>query len=143
MNFEFSPEQDQLRDSVRRFLADRASIATHVRPLLDDDRGCDPEIWKGLADLGVIGLLEPSANDRDMVSTGVVLEELGRALSPEPYIASAVGAMAALESTDDAGLLADISSGGRCDRGDPRTIPAVSVDRTDHHREPGSPTVGN
>ena len=35
MDFEFSDDQEQLRDSVRRFLADRAPVAGYVRPLLD------------------------------------------------------------------------------------------------------------
>ena len=75
--------------------------------------GCDPETWKGLADLGVLGLLDPTAGERDVVTAGVVLEELGRALLPEPYIASAVGAMVALEATDDPVLLADLATGAR------------------------------
>ena len=111
MNFEFSPEQELLRATVRRFATDRVSIADHVRPLLDDPVGCDADTWKALADLGVLGLLDPTNGDRDMVTTGVVVEELGRALLPEPYLPSAVGAMAALEAGDDPALIADVASG--------------------------------
>jgi alkylation response protein AidB-like acyl-CoA dehydrogenase len=111
VNFEFSTEQELLRDSVRRFGTDRASIAHHVRPLLDDRVGCDTDTWKGLAEMGVLGLLDPVTGDRDMVTAGVVVEELGRALLPEPYLPSAVGAMAAFEADDDPTLIADIASG--------------------------------
>ena len=36
MNLELTDEQIALRDTVRSFLAEKASIAGHVRPLLDD-----------------------------------------------------------------------------------------------------------
>ncbi len=39
MNLELTDEQIALRDTVRSFLAERASLADHVRPLLDDDTG--------------------------------------------------------------------------------------------------------
>jgi hypothetical protein len=35
MNLELTDEQLALRDTVRRFLAEKASVATHVRPMLD------------------------------------------------------------------------------------------------------------
>ncbi len=113
MNFEFSAEQDALRDTVRRFAAERVSIAEHVRPLLDDDRGCDPKTWNGLATLGVLGLLDPAAGEWDMVTAGVVLEELGRALLPEPFLASAIAAMSAFEVSERTSLVADIGTGAR------------------------------
>jgi hypothetical protein len=36
MNLELTEEQVALRDTVRRFLAEKASVAAHVRPMLDD-----------------------------------------------------------------------------------------------------------
>ena len=36
MNLELTDEQIALRDTVRQFLAEKASVASHVRPLLDD-----------------------------------------------------------------------------------------------------------
>ena len=41
MNLELTDEQVALRDTVRRYLAEKASVATHVRPLLDDRRAPD------------------------------------------------------------------------------------------------------
>ena len=38
MNLELTEEQVALRDTVRRFLAEKASVAGHVRPLLDDPK---------------------------------------------------------------------------------------------------------
>ena len=39
MNLELTDEQVALRDTVRRFLAEKASVATYVRPMLDDPTG--------------------------------------------------------------------------------------------------------
>ena len=41
MNLELTDEQVALRDTVRSFLAERASIAEHVRPMLEDATGTD------------------------------------------------------------------------------------------------------
>jgi alkylation response protein AidB-like acyl-CoA dehydrogenase len=89
VDFEFSEEQEQLRESVRRFLADRAPIS-YVRTMYDDPVGTTPEVWKGLADLGV---LDPALG---MIELGVVLEEMGRVVHPGPFLSSAVGAASAI-----------------------------------------------
>ncbi|HEY5014536.1 MAG TPA: acyl-CoA dehydrogenase family protein [Acidimicrobiia bacterium] len=97
MDFEFSDDQELLRDSVRRFLADRAPVAGYVRPLLDGPDNRRPEVWDALAELGVVGLLVPEeyggAGRTGMVDAAVVLEELGRVVHPGPFLASAIGAV--------------------------------------------------
>ena len=45
MNLELTDEQLALRDTVRRFLAEKASVPTHVRPMLDDPTGTTDEVW--------------------------------------------------------------------------------------------------
>ena len=84
MNLELTDEQVALRDTVRRYLAEKASLATYVRPLLDDaSRHRTDEVWRGLAALGVTGMLVPEEFDgagMTMVEAGVVAEELGAAL---------------------------------------------------------------
>jgi alkylation response protein AidB-like acyl-CoA dehydrogenase len=89
VDFEFSDEQEQLRESVRRFLAERAPLS-YVRAMYDDPVGTTPEVWKGLAGLGV---LDPGLG---MIELGVVLEEMGRAVHPGPFLSSAVAAMSAI-----------------------------------------------
>ena len=99
MNLELTDEQIALRDTVRSFLAEKASIAGHVRPLLDDEIGTTDAVWRGLADLGTTGLLVPSEYDgagMTMIEAGVVLEELGAGLHPGPWLSSAVAATRAL-----------------------------------------------
>jgi alkylation response protein AidB-like acyl-CoA dehydrogenase len=99
MNLELSDEQAALRDTVRQFLAEKASMATHVRPLLDNPTGTTAELWQGLAALGATGLLVPAEFDGAglaMVEAGIVAEELGAALHPGPWLSCAVAATRAL-----------------------------------------------
>ncbi|WP_428341311.1 acyl-CoA dehydrogenase family protein [Mycobacterium sp.] len=99
MNLELTDEQIALRDTVRGYLAERAPIAEHVRPLLDDDTGTTEPVWRGLAELGATGLLVPLEYDgagMTMVEAGIVAEELGAGLHPGPWLSSAVAATRAL-----------------------------------------------
>jgi alkylation response protein AidB-like acyl-CoA dehydrogenase len=105
MNLELTDEQVALRDTTRRFLAEKASIAGHVRPLLDDPTGTTEDVWRGLAALGTTGLLVPEdygGAGMTMVEAGVVAEELGAALHPGPWLSSAVAATRTLTRLDDA-----------------------------------------
>ncbi|HXS86941.1 MAG TPA: acyl-CoA dehydrogenase family protein [Mycobacterium sp.] len=109
MNLELTDEQIALRDTVRRFLAEKASIAGHVRPMLDDDTGTTDAVWRGLAELGATGLLVPPEYDgagMTMVEAGVVAEELGAGLHPGPWLSSAVAAPRALTRFEVAADLA-------------------------------------
>lgn len=116
MNLELDDEQVALRGTVRRFLAERASVSAHVRPLLDDVRGTTDEVWRGLADLGAVGVLVPEAHGGaglGMVEAGVVAEQLGAALHPGPWMSTAVAAVRALAHCGvvDADLLSGIAAG--------------------------------
>lgn len=109
----FSAEHEELRTSVRRFLADHAPL-TWVRERWTDRRGTTDAVWRGLVDLGLVGLLVPEAQGgvgAGMVEAGVVLEELGRLAHPGPFLASAVGATSALVALDARDHLAALASG--------------------------------
>ena len=95
MNLELTDEQVALRDTTRRFLAEKAPVSGHVRELLDDPTGVDDAVWRGLADLGTTGLLVPEeygGAGMTMVEAGIVAEELGAALHPGPWLSSVVAA---------------------------------------------------
>ena len=115
MNLELTDEQVALRDTVRQYLAEKASVASHVRPMLDDPKGTTEIVWHGLAGLGATGVLVPQDHDGSgmtMVEAGVVAEEMGAALNPGPWLSSAVAATRALTRTGaDDGLLAEIACG--------------------------------
>jgi alkylation response protein AidB-like acyl-CoA dehydrogenase len=118
MDAELSDDQEMLRASVRRFLSERAPIGTYVRAALDATSvGHDP-VWDGLADLGVVGLMVPEAHGgagRGMVDAAVVLEELGRAVCPAPFLSSAIGAVCLVSAAggdlDRAALLPRLADG--------------------------------
>lgn len=100
MDFEFSSEQEMLRESVRGFLAAKAPMSS-VRSEYNRDSG-DRSVWDGLVELGVVGLLvgeEHGGAGMGMVDAAVVLEELGRAVCPAPYTSSAVGAVSLADDT--------------------------------------------
>src|SRR6185312_8991467 len=97
VDFEFSADQEMLRDSVRRFLSDKAPIS-YVRDAYEDagDALGRDAVWDGLRDIGAVGLLVPEefgGAGMSMVDAAVVLEELGRALCPSPYASTAIGAV--------------------------------------------------
>jgi len=102
VDFEFSAEQEALRESVRSFLAARAP-RREVRAWYGSERGVPDEVWRGLVELGVVGLLVPAERGGaggGLVDAAVVLEELGRAACPAPYLASAVGAVSLVDALD-------------------------------------------
>ncbi|MDG4664830.1 acyl-CoA dehydrogenase family protein [Mycobacterium sp. 236(2023)] len=99
MNLELTDEHLALRATVRRFLAEKASVASHVRPLLDDPTGSTDAVWQGLVSLGTTSLLIPVDHGGDgmsMIEAGIVCEELGAALHPGPWLSSAVAGSRAL-----------------------------------------------
>ncbi|MCQ4361224.1 acyl-CoA dehydrogenase family protein [Mycobacterium gordonae] len=117
MNLELDDEQVALADTVRRFLAERASISGHVRPMLDDPTGTTEAVWRGLADLGATGVLVPAefgGAGMTMVEAGIVAEELGAALHSGPWLSTAVAAtrmLTAVGGQPAAEMLAGIAAG--------------------------------
>lgn len=111
----YSEEEEALRAAVRDLLADHCDPAD-VIARIESDGPHDREAWKALADgMGLAGLLVPEerggqgAGHREVA---VVLEELGRAVAPVPYLTSAVVATEALLACSDADdLVAELASG--------------------------------
>jgi alkylation response protein AidB-like acyl-CoA dehydrogenase len=132
MNLELSDEQLALRDTVRRYLAEKASVSSHVRPMLDHPTGTTNEVWDGLAAVGATGVLVPQefgGSGMTMVEAGIVAEELGAALHPGPWLSSAVGATRALTrmSADADALLTGIADGSTIATVGPLTGPRPVV----------------
>ena len=87
MNFDFSDEQKQLRDEARKFLAEKCPPKT-VRTVLEGKQPYDRELWKGLADMGFLGVAIPEAYGgagAGHLELCVLAEEMGRALAPVPF----------------------------------------------------------
>ncbi|MCK9901467.1 acyl-CoA dehydrogenase [Parafrankia colletiae] len=89
----YSDVEDDLRSSVRNVLADHCDPAA-VTAVYDGDRSGLDGLWKALAvDLGLAGLLVPEDRGGAGASAreaAVVLEELGRAAAPVPFLTSSV-----------------------------------------------------
>ena len=90
MNLDFSDEQKQLRDQVRRFLGEKCPPAA-VRKILEGPAAFDRDLYLGLAELGVLGAAIPE--EYGGVGLGdlelcVIAEELGRAIAPVPVSSS-------------------------------------------------------
>tara|TARA_R110000787_G_scaffold9090_1_gene31887 strand:- start:14898 stop:16022 length:1125 start_codon:yes stop_codon:yes gene_type:complete len=90
VNLDFSDEQKQLRDQVRRFLGEKCS-PTAVRRILEGPDAFDRDLYTGLAELGVLGAAIPE--EYGGVGLGdlelcVIAEELGRVLAPVPVSSS-------------------------------------------------------
>lgn len=93
-------EQDLIRTTGRRFLEERVGL-DRVRELMMSDDGFDRPLWKEMADLGWPGLAiaeEFGGAGLGPVEMSVLLEEMGRLVTPGPFFASAVLATAAIQN---------------------------------------------
>lgn len=110
----YSDTEEALRDSVRHLFADRCppdSVARAYEPEPQDFSG----VWRTLAtELGVAGLLVPEslggagAGARE---AAVVMEEIGRAVAPVPFLSSAVLATVALLAAGDTETVPALAQG--------------------------------
>lgn len=117
MEYAFSDEQTQVRDSVARFCREHSPPAT-VRALMESEQGFDPAVWRRICvDLGLVGIHVPEADGGlglGPVELGIVMEEFGRSLLPAPYLASvlAITALAGASGATDT-LIGQIVAGER------------------------------
>lgn len=82
MIFEFDPDQRLWQDTVREVVA-KECPASFVRGIVDN--GADPDpLWRVYTKLGWTELTDPA----QAVELAIVLEELGRAVDPTPYLAT-------------------------------------------------------
>jgi len=98
MDFGLSDDQLLLEETVRRFLAAEVPIE-RVRELREKDCPYDRAIWSALAEIGVTGVLVPEAqggSELALLDAVLVSQALGHAVTPTPFLASAVMAPTAL-----------------------------------------------
>jgi alkylation response protein AidB-like acyl-CoA dehydrogenase len=117
MDLELSETQKALQTAARSFLESECPW-TVVRDLHDSHNGYSPEMWLKMAELGWTGLLVPEKYEgagggfMDLVA---LLEEMGRALLPSPFVSTALlGTQALLLAGSDeqrASFLPQISKG--------------------------------
>jgi alkylation response protein AidB-like acyl-CoA dehydrogenase len=103
MDFTFTEEQNLLRDSVRKFV-EKGYTWDRRKALLESEAGFSRENWASFAELGWTALPFSEADGGiggKAVDTMIVLEELGKGLVLEPYIATVVFAGGILRRADE------------------------------------------
>ncbi|WP_205877481.1 acyl-CoA dehydrogenase family protein [Mycobacterium camsae] len=110
----YSDTEDALRDSVRQLFADRCPLES-VTTCYDAPLQDFSAVWRTLAgELGVAGLLIPESLGGAGASAreaAVVMEEIGRAVAPVPFLSSAVLATVALVRAGESETVAALASG--------------------------------
>ncbi len=125
-------DQTVLQDTIRDFVAEHAPVS-HMRALRDaeDETGFSRDLWKQFAEMGFTGILigeDQGGLGLGHVEAGVVLEQIGRNLSPSPFLTTAVAAVEALKGTGQAerwfpGIIAG------------ETVAALAIDEAAKHRD--------
>jgi alkylation response protein AidB-like acyl-CoA dehydrogenase len=103
MNFELTEDQKLLVQSVQKFAKSDSPVG-RLRRLRDSDLGWEKEVWQKMAELGWLGVMFPeSAGGLGMsfVEAGLILEQLGTTLVPEPYIPLVVSGVLLVQAGSD------------------------------------------
>ncbi len=93
MDFLYDDEQDALREAVRGLVGKAYADYENRRQTVTTDPGFDESLWTKMAEMGLLGL--PFSEDdggvgAGPVEIGIVCQELGRVIAPEPYLTSVV-----------------------------------------------------
>src|SRR5438445_7475361 len=101
MDIGFTEEQELLRDTARRFLESECSTQ-FVRQRMAEPAAVSDEFWQKLAAQGWLGIVYPEAEGGSglgLVDLVVLMEEMGRAVMPGPFLSTVLlGGAAIAES---------------------------------------------
>jgi alkylation response protein AidB-like acyl-CoA dehydrogenase len=90
MDFGFSPEQEMLRATARKFLENECTSA-FVRARMEEPAGVTDDFWAKLAEQGWLGLVYPEEHGGSglgFVDLTVLMEEMGRVVMPGPFFST-------------------------------------------------------
>jgi len=100
MDLGLTEEQEMLRKMARDFLATECPKAL-VREMEEDEKGYPPQLWRGMAEVGWMGLPFPEeygGGEGSFLDLAVLIEEMGRACLPGPFFSTVVlGGLTILE----------------------------------------------
>jgi alkylation response protein AidB-like acyl-CoA dehydrogenase len=94
VNFDFSDDQHAIKRTARELLAERFKLE-HVRELAEAER-YDDEVWRELCELGWPGIFiaeEHGGQGLGTVELVILMEELGYALAPLPFLSNAAAGL--------------------------------------------------
>ena len=121
MDFTYDEEQQALREAVRGLVGKAYADFENRRRTVAEDPGFDEKLWTRLAEMGILGLPfreEYGGSGAGPVEVGIVAQEMGRVLAPEPYLTSVVlaGGLVAAAGTAEqrAEVLGALSAGDAC-----------------------------
>ena len=125
-------DQAMLADTAAQFMAEEGAIAKQLRHWRDREckDGFGHALWKQMAEMGFTGLLVPEADGglgMGHVEAGIVLEEIGRNLTPSPFLITAVAFVEGIRGTPHGdrwfpGIIAG------------ETVAALAIDEGPKHR---------
>ena len=93
MDFNFSSEQEQLRDTVNRLIEREYEFNKQRHAIIHSAAGYSEKVWASMAEIGVLGIGIDEAHGGfggNAIDTMIVMEALGRSLVVEPYLATVV-----------------------------------------------------
>ena len=112
MEFGLSQDQLLLDDSVRKYLSSEVSIDV-VRKIASGEQS-DSDIWRGLAEMGLAGIIIPEAQggaELGMLDAVAIAEALGYAACPGPFLSTAIMSAHLLNQAGATDPLAGMASG--------------------------------
>ena len=133
MKLVLNEEQQMLSDSAKDFAANRTPV-NHFRSLRDnnDPLNWDKDVWKEMVDLGWSGILIPEefgGSDFGLAGISVIMQEVGKTLTPSPLFATAVMGASAINTfgtqEQKAEYLPKIAAG--------KITTAIAIDEESHH----------
>ena len=92
MDFNFTEEQDMVRDGLSRMVREQYDWETR-RNAIESEAGWRPEVWAQLAELGILGMPFSEADGGfggGAIDAMVVMEEFGKGLVIEPFVPTVV-----------------------------------------------------
>ncbi len=110
MNFDLTSEQQLLKDSAERFVADNYSLEARIK-ITDGEPGFSKAHWQTFGELGWLGLPFTEADGGfggGPIETMLLMECFGRGLVVEPYLASIVLGGGALKRGGSAATKAEM-----------------------------------
>ena len=133
MKLVLNEEQQMLSDSAKDFAANRTPV-NHFRSLRDNNNplNWDKDVWKEMVDLGWSGILIPEefgGSDFGLAGISVIMQEVGKTLTPSPLFATAVMGASAINTfgtqEQKAEYLPKIAAG--------KITTAIAIDEESHH----------
>ena len=92
MNFELSEEQKMIQQSVERFVQENYDLTNRIK-ISSEDPGYSKDYWSSMAELGWLGLAfeeEDGGFGGNQIDTLVLMEQFGKGLVLEPFLANVV-----------------------------------------------------